>query len=685
MVSMMTEQQSLHWHLITDDNNIVWLHIDQADTRVNTLSSEVLKEFEQLLHQLEQQTPAGVIILSDKRGGFIAGADVNEFRDRLDEDETYSYIRYCQSLFDRLEALPCPTVALIHGYCMGGGTELALACQYRVGVDAPDTRIGLPEIKLGIHPGYGGSVRSTRLLGPLAAMDMMLTGRALSARAAQRNGLFDYIVPQRHLNNAARSIIQDSPARKKRKLKDKLLSDRLIRPLVAWQLRKQVMKKAQKDHYPAPYALIDLWEKYATSADMMKHEARSVARLMGTSSAQNLIRVFFLQTALKEVARQSTFRATHVHVVGAGIMGGDIAAWCALKGLTVTLQDQSPERIAPAIRRAAKLFRKQLKSDRLVTATMDRLIPDPHGDGLKSADVVIEAIFEDLDAKQQLFRQIEPVIRDDTLLCTNTSSIPLQELGECLNRPHRLVGLHFFNPVDRMQLVEIVHTENTDIEVINQAAAFTAQIAKLPLKVKSSPGFLVNRVLMPYLLEAAFMVQEGIDPVLIDKASLKFGMPMGPVELADKVGLDICLSVAEILSKRLGGKVPDILNDKVSSANLGLKSGRGFYEYRNGKPVKHKLEETNDQILTIQDRLILRLLNEAVTCLREGVVDSEDMLDAGIIYGTGFAPFTGGPLKYLRSLQLDNQKRRFEEFNKIYGDRFAMDKGWEKLLYQENL
>jgi 3-hydroxyacyl-CoA dehydrogenase/enoyl-CoA hydratase/3-hydroxybutyryl-CoA epimerase len=567
---------------------------------------------------------------------------------------------------------------------MGGGTELALACQHRVGVDASDTRIGLPEIKLGIHPGYGGTVRSTRLLGPLVAMDMMLTGRALSARAAQRNGLFDYIVPQRHLHNAARNIIQDRPARKKRKLKDKLLSGRMIRPFVARQLRKQAMKKAQKTHYPAPYALIDLWEKYAGSAQMMKHEARSVARLMGTPSAQNLIRVFFLQTALKEAARQSSFRAKRIHVLGAGIMGGDIATWCALKGLTVTLQDQSPERIAPAIRRAAKLFRKQLKSDRLVTATMDRLIPDPHGDGLKNADVVIEAIFEDLDAKQELFRQIEPVIHDETLLCTNTSSIPLQELGGCLSRPERLVGLHFFNPVDRMQLVEVVHAENTDIEFINHAAAFTVQIAKLPLKVKSSPGFLVNRVLMPYLLEAAFMVQEGIDPALIDKAALNFGMPMGPVELADKVGLDICLSVAEILSKRLGGKVPDILNDKVSSGNLGLKSGRGFYEYRKGKPVKHKVEETNEQMLTIQDRLMLRLLNEAVACLREGVVENEDMLDAGIIFGTGFAPFTGGPLKYLHSLQLDNQKQRFVEFNKIYGDRFAMDKGWKNLLYQEN-
>ncbi len=680
MVTVMTEQQIQHWRMITDDENVVWLHLDKSDAHVNTLSSVVMQEFEQMLHRLEQQTPTGVVILSDKSSGFIAGADVHEFSDRTDEDEIFAYIRYCQSLFERLQALPCPSVALIHGYCMGGGTELALACQYRVGVDEPDTRIGLPEIRLGIHPGYGGTVRSTRLLGPLTAMDMMLTGRALSARAGKRIGLFDYVVPQRHLHNAARRIIQQRPPVRKTKALHKMLSLRPVRPLLAWQLRKQVMKKADKNHYPAPYALIDLWEKYAGADDMMKQEARSVARLIGTNSAQNLIRVFFLQAAMKEAARQSSFKAGHVHVIGAGAMGGDIATWCALQGLTVTLQDQSAERIAPALGRAARLFRKKLKSTRLVTAAMDRLIPDPDRHGLGRADVVIEAIFEDLEVKQQLFREIEPLIRDDTLLCTNTSSIPLQELGECLHRPQRLVGLHFFNPVEKMQLVEIVHADNTDNNVINNAAAFTKQIAKLPLKVKSSPGFLINRVLMPYLLEAAFMVQEGIDPGLIDKASVRFGMPMGPVELADKVGLDICLSVAEILTSHLGGKVPDILNDYVSSGYTGLKSGRGFYEYRKGKPVKHRAGEDNELIRTIQDRLILRLLNEAVACLREGVVDSEDMLDAGMIFATGFAPFTGGPLKYLHSLKLENQKQRFEEFNKKYGGRFEMDAGWNKLL-----
>jgi len=677
----MTETNNQHWHCVIDENNIAWLHLDHCENNVNTLSAAVLEELEQQLHPLEQQTPDGLVIVSDKPGGFIAGADVNEFKERLDEDETFTYIQYCQSLFDRLEALSCPTVALIHGYCMGGGTELALACRYRIGVDEPSTRIGLPEINLGIHPGYGGTVRSTRLLGPLAAMDMMLTGRALSVGYACRIGLLDYKVPQRHLHNAARQIIRKKPAEKKRKWTHQLLSHRLVRPLIASQLRKRVMKKATEHHYPAPYALINLWEQHANTDQMMQQEARSVAKLIGSSTAQNLIRVFFLQTAMKENGKKTPFKARHVHVIGAGTMGGDIAAWCVLKGLTVTLQDRTPESIAPAVRRAATLFRKKLKQPRLVTAAMDRLIPDVQGYGLVNTDVVVEAIFENLEAKQQLFREIEPIVRSDTLLCTNTSSIPLQDLGESLDNPSRLVGLHFFNPVEKMQLIEVVQTENTDINVVNQACAFSGQIAKLPLKVKSSPGFLVNRVLMPYLLEAAFMVQEGIDPAIIDKAALAFGMPMGPIELADKVGLDICLSVAEILTCHFGGSVPDILNDRVSSGNLGLKSKRGFYEYnKKGHPVKNKTNSSVDQIETVQDRLILRLLNEAVACLREGIVESADMLDAGIIFGTGFAPFTGGPIQYLHNLKLDKQRRRFEEFNKQYSDRFIMDEGWENLL-----
>jgi len=676
----MADEGTRFWNKRIDAQGIAWCHLDNADASVNILSSDVLKEFETLLHQLEQDPPTGVVILSDKSSGFIAGADVNEFTRLESEEDAYTYILYAQSLFSRLEALECPSVALINGFCMGGGTELALSCTYRVAEDGPKTRIALPEVKLGIHPGYGGSVRSTRLLGPLAAMDMMLTGRGLNARQALKIGLVNHIAPARHMKHAAEKLINEKPASKKQNILHKLLSHRFIRPLIAQQLRKRVKRKAPPSHYPAPYSLIDLWEKYANSEYMMKNEAKSVAKLINTSTAQNLIRVFFLQTSMKESGKQSSFKAAHVHVIGAGTMGGDIAAWCAYKGLTVTLQDQSSERIAPAIKRAAAFFKKKLKPTRLASAAMDRLIPDTHGYGIDKADIVIEAIFENLEVKQELFKSIEARVRPDTLLCTNTSSIPLEEISSALKQPERLTGLHFFNPVDRMQLIEIVHSEQTAKQFIDDTSSFAVQIGKLPLKVKSSPGFLVNRVLMPYLMEAAFMVQEGIPATAIDKAALDFGMPMGPIELADKVGLDICLSVAEILSKHLGGEIPDVLNDRVTSGSLGIKSNRGFYEYHKGKIVRPKDNKPTTAKHIIQDRLILRLLNEAVACLRENVVESEEMLDAGIIFGTGFAPFTGGPLNYLHSLKLDSQEQQFKEFNEKYGGRFKMDKGWEKLL-----
>ena len=673
----MSEPTFKYWNKVTDDNNIAWLHIDNPDARVNTLSSAVLKEFEVLLHQLEQDEPKGVVILSDKPGGFFAGADVHEFIDLAEEQEAFIWVEYCQSLFTRLEELSCPTVALINGFCMGGGTELALACRYRIAEDDPKTRIGLPEIKLGIHPGYGGTVRCSKLLGPIASMDMMLTGRPMNARIARKTGLVDHVVPARHLRNAAVQLIMKNEPRPKRKLLHRLLSHRLVRPLLAQQMRKKIRAKADPSHYPAPYALIDLWEKYADSDHMMMNEARSISRLIGTDTAKNLIRVFFLQSSMKDAGKQSTFKAAHVHVIGAGVMGGDIASWCAFRGLTVTLQDQSPERISPAIKRAAKLFKKRLKITRLVTAAMDRLIPDPEGNGVKRADVVIEAIFENLEAKQELFKALEQQVKPSTLLCTNTSSIPLEDISSVLQDPSRLTGLHFFNPVEKMQLIEIVEGKDSKASLIADTSSFATQIGKLPLKVKSSPGFLVNRILLPYLLEASFMVQEGIDPQIIDKKALEFGMPMGPIELADTVGLDICLSVAEILTSHFGGKVPDILNDKVSSGNLGVKTERGFYEYSKGKKVKVSLDAKTDIPDDIQDRMIMRLLNEAVACLRESVVENADMLDAGVIFGTGFAPFTGGPMHYLESQDIENKRQLLSNFREAYGERFEMDKGWD--------
>lgn len=675
-----------HWLSERDEDGILWLSLDKQASAANTLSAEVLAELDLLLREAETVPPRGLVIRSAKAGGFIAGADVKEFLRLEGHAEAVTLIRGAQAVFDRLEALRCPTVALIHGYCLGGGLELALAMRYRIAEDDPRTRLGLPEVRLGIHPGFGGTVRATRLLGPLPALDLMLSGRAVDARAARRLGLVDYAVPQRQLLRAARQTVLNPPApRRRQPLLQRLAAQRLARPQVARYLRRRVADKAPERHYPAPYALLDLWQHYADDPRrMMEEEANSVARLILGDTAKNLIRVFLLQERLKSLGKGVDAPAvSRVHVVGAGVMGGDIAAWCAAQGLSVTLQDQSPERIAPAIGRAHALFRKRFREPRLVQAAMDRLMPDTRGSGVARADLVIEAIFEDAAAKQALFREIEPRMRPDALLATNTSSIPLETLGAALARPERLVGLHFFNPVAKMQLVEVVHGPRTDARLVRRAAAFARRIDRLPLPVRSEPGFLVNRVLMPYLLEAVTAVSEGVRPELVDRAATDFGMPVGPVELADTVGLDICLSVAENLSERLDLPAPPRLRRMVEAGQLGRKSGRGFYSYKGGEPVRTRADKGEAIPPDLTDRLVLALLNEAVACLREGIVEDEDAIDAGIVFGTGFAPFRGGPMHYLRSAGAANLRERLQALARSHGPRFEPDEGWLRLQSRE--
>jgi 3-hydroxyacyl-CoA dehydrogenase/enoyl-CoA hydratase/3-hydroxybutyryl-CoA epimerase len=361
-------------------------------------------------------------------------------------------------------------------------------------------------------------------------------------------------------------------------------------------------------------------------------------------------------------------------------MGGDIAAWCALQGLNVTIQDQRHESLATAIQRANTLYQKRLNLPSLVTAAMDRLMPDINGDGLVKADIVIEAIFEDVDAKRQLFREIEPKLKVDALIATNTSSIPLEQLAEALQKPERLVGLHFFNPVARMPLVEIVHGQQTLDETRDKASVFARKINRLPLPVTSTPGFLVNRVLMPYLIEAVILADEGVPLKAIDQSATDFGMPMGPIELADTVGLDICLNVAQILSQYMDITVPKILQDKVNRKQLGKKTGMGFYKFKKGKPVKPAIEKNYRPSTDLQDRLILRMLNEIVACLRDGVVENGDLADAGIIFGTGFAPFRGGPVHYIHERGPRQLEKLLKNLMHRYGERFQPDPGWSTLV-----
>jgi 3-hydroxyacyl-CoA dehydrogenase/enoyl-CoA hydratase/3-hydroxybutyryl-CoA epimerase len=644
----------IYWSLEHDADGVTWVTLDRPDTSANTLASFVMDELARVLDVLDEVKPRGVVFRSGKSAGFIAGADIEEFKG-MDAATGRRLMQRGWDLYNRLAAVGYPTLALIRGHCMGGGLELALACRYRVVVDEPGTRLALPEVKLGIVPGWGGMLRLPRLIGPTAALDLMLTGRTVDARRAKRLGLADECVPPRVMTQAARMLVVSGQSSHRPSLMQRLLNGPL-RGMVAKKARATVAQKASPAHYPAPYALIDMWQHYGGNAlAVPPGQPTALDTLIASPTTANLVRVFFLQERLKAFGKVSepALQTQHVHVIGAGVMGGDIAAWCALRGLRVTLQDQTMARIAPAIQRARTLFERNLKEPRLVRQALDRLLPDPRGHGVPRADVIIEAIFENLEAKQQLFLDLEARARPEAILASNTSSLRLGDIAAALRAPERLVGIHFFNPVAQMPLVEVVKGAVTRPELAEQAAVFVRKIDKLPLPVADAPGFLVNAVLAPYLEEAMRCVDEGIAPEVVDKAATDFGMPMGPIELADTVGLDIAAKVGEQLvsgpqGSQPGAAPPKMLGELLAAKHLGKKSGQGYYAYANGKPVKRPVGEVPaGELLKLGERLINPLLAAAQASVAAGVVQDADAADAGIIFGTGFAPFRGGPLHYL--------------------------------------
>jgi len=676
----------INWRIEGGDgaNSIVWLVLDRAGASQNSLSGEVMRELDVALDEIQRLKPSGVVLRSGKPGSFIVGADVSEFIEIESEDQALTAVREAHRILNRLEAFSIPVCAMIQGHCLGGGLELALACRYRVCADDDTTRLGFPEVMLGIHPGFGGTVRAIETMGAAKAMETMLTSRNLRPQPARKSGLVDMAVAPRHLERAALKLLASGkPAHKASGTAAAGIYPG-ARHALARVMRDKTRKRAKPEHYPAPFALIELFEKYGGDRDrMLDEEAKSISRLIVGDTSRGLVRVFFLQESLKDIgksgANETLPEIEHVHVIGAGVMGGDIAAWCASQGLKVTIQDRAPEALARVTQRANELFRKRLRDPMRVTAAMDRFMPDPRGNGVERADVVIEAIFENIEAKQGLFREVEPRLKAGALLATNTSSIPLETLSEALDAPERLVGLHFFNPVAKMQLIEIVSSTNTSVSEAARAAAFSRQINRLPVPVKSSPGFLINRILMPYLMEAVELLNEGVPGPVIDRAATDFGMPMGPITLADTVGLDICLSVARNLSENFGDEIPMRLVEKVEAGDLGKKTGRGFYEWKKGKPQKPKVGKSVEVDPDMQDRMVLRFVNESVACLREGVVTEPDLLDGGVIFGTGFAPFRGGPLHYVRSQGVQTLRDRMEQLAERYGDRFEPDLGWDTL------
>jgi 3-hydroxyacyl-CoA dehydrogenase/enoyl-CoA hydratase/3-hydroxybutyryl-CoA epimerase len=667
-----------HWRLETDTERIAWLTFDLAGSSTNTLGSGPMRELNDRLAEIEAAAPRAVVVRSGKDNGFVAGADITEFGGLTDVEQAYRLVRTGQQVFDRLEALPMPTVAAIHGFALGGGLELALACDYRVGADDGKLSLGLPEVMLGVHPGFGGTVRTPQLIGATAALDLMLTGKSLRADEARKAGLVDRLATRDGLAAAAREVALAAPPRHRPPLAQRILVWPLVRSFVAAQARKQVARRARPEHYPAPYAILDLFERHgASGAEAFEAEARSIAKLFLSEQSRNLVRVFFLQNRMKALGGKPARKVSHVHVVGAGVMGGDIAAWCASRGLTVTLQDREMKYVEPALARAKDFFGKRARDPAKAAEMEARLTADVEGAGVARADFVIEAIFENAEAKRALYAKLEPRLKPEATLATNTSSIVLEELARGLGDPGRLVGLHFFNPVAKMTLVEVIRASATQDGIVEDALAFTRRLDKLPLPCRSSPGFVVNRVLMPYMTEAMLAADEGVPLALIDKAAVDFGMPMGPIELADTVGLDIASHVGKILAEAFGLPVPRGTAELIAAGHTGRKSGRGYYEWRDGKPLKPHADGSAPADLT--DRLILQYLNEAVACLRERVVDDADLLDAGMIFGTGFAPFRGGPLHYARARGVPAIVARLEELAAKHGPRFKPDEGWSAL------
>jgi 3-hydroxyacyl-CoA dehydrogenase/enoyl-CoA hydratase/3-hydroxybutyryl-CoA epimerase len=681
------------WREDTDAEGVVWLTLDKPGASVNTLSSPVLEELGALVDDLAKRSPRGVVLRSGKSSGFVLGADVKEFTILSSIEEARALVERGHRVLAALESLPCPTVALIEGFALGGGLELALACRYRVAVNDDRLTLGLPEVMLGIHPGFGGTVRAVRTIGSLAALDLMLTGRNVRGHKTLTMGLVDRLADSHdHALAACRDLIQKNPGAHRPPLLQRIAGLGIVRPLLRSKLEGQVARKVRKAHYPAPYAIIDLWVRHGgRGSNAYSAEADSIAALAATPTARNLIRVFMLQDALKSQGKSASVKPKKVHVVGAGVMGADIAAWCAFRGLEVTLQDREQRFIDSGLARANEFFEKRVKDASKRAAVVARLQGDLEGRGVAEADVVLEAIIEDAGAKRALYASIEPRMKPGAILATNTSSIPLDQLASSLADPARLVGLHFFNPVALMPLVEVIHTATTSSESIALATAVARKIDKLPLPCRSVPGFLVNRVLVPYMQEAMYAAQDGFSFDEIDRAATDYGMPVGPVELSDMVGLDVCRHVGGIVGHALGRPVGDTsaLDARIAAKKLGRKTGEGFYRWEKGRVVRDAssaapvpgVERRPDATARadLQDRLMLSLLNECVAVLREGLVESQEMIDAGVIFGCGFAPFRGGPLQDATTRGPSACVDRLEELSARYGKRFKPDAGWSQL------
>ena len=648
--------QTIHRNILGDGTCV--LTFDRPDSPVNIFDVPTLKELDAQLGELRDAR--ALILTSAKKSVFVAGADIHLFS-QMSAQELAAFVELGQAVFNRLAALKIPTVAAIHGAAVGGGYEVALACDWRVASPDAVTKIGLPETKLGILPAWGGSTRLPRLIGVPGALDVILGGKTVSARHALKLGMIDDVAPRDALIRAALVLVEKG--KHPRSLTHSAPVNAAVSAVVAHKARADVQRKT-RGNYPAVNKALDVilhgsgaWDEATSFA----RERAAIAELVNLESTRNLIRIFFLQEHAKKSSAPAGAKIEHAAVIGAGVMGAGIAQWLSTRGLRVVLRDIDPGRVAAGMAGITKLFadgvRARALTEHEARTAMDHITPAATEIPLHSADIVIEAAVEKMPVKKAIFQRLDGLVRKDAILATNTSALSITELASATRHPERVVGIHFFNPVHKMQLVEVVAGDATAPEVAARAVQFVQRIGKLPVLVRDRPGFLVNRILLPYLVEAGELFAAGADPVTIDEAMLDFGMPMGPLRLADEVGVDVAADVATTLAAAFPKRmhVPAILDRMISLKMLGRKSGAGFYRHGPGdepvvNPAALALRPSGKSPADLAARLALLMVNEAAACLAESVAASAGDIDLAMVMGTGWAPFRGGPLRYADSL-----------------------------------
>lgn len=674
------------------ENDVAIVRLGRADERVVTLTRERIESLRQALNEITNKQLRGVVFMSPNEDMFTAGADINLIQSVTDAKQGEALAREGQLLFEQIANLKCTTVAAISGPCVGGGCEMVLACRYRVASNSQSTQIGLPETKLGILPGFGGTQRLPRLIGISRALDIILAGKTLTADKSLRAGLVDKVVNYEELLATGLKFARGAEKSSRPKLKffEKFLTYSSLGLKVVKRKVEQDLVNKTKGFYPAPLAALKcvLYGLKHGHTDGLKLEAEELGKLIVTPECKALVNLFFLTEASKGLGKSARKDLDHVNtvVIGAGIMGAGIAGTMARSGSSVTIKDVNQ----PALDRAMDHIKKNLAtvSDRERSFILNRIettVKDTAS--VSNANLIIEAVFEDINLKKQILADMQAKVSANAILATNTSSLSVTEIASVLQNPSRVVGMHFFNPVEKMPLVEIIQGEQTSDKTIALIAALTAKIKKFPIVVRDVPGFLVNRVLFPYLNESAFLLGEGYSISDIDKAALDFGMPMGPLRLIDEVGLDVGSHVLDIMEAGYGERMtaPKYLKTMVAAGRKGRKSGGGFYDFKGKETTAYpRIRELLDiktesktvfDLKPIQDRLILSLVNEAVRCLDEGVAgypskEAANQVDLGTVMGIGFPPFRGGVLYYANSIGAKTIQEKLSKLEKEHGLRF---------------